>query len=81
MFSSEHHSCTKCKWIFQKKIAPIKLFISLTLSVPIPEEEKKIKLDFHFHTTLWCLKRFYEGYKGLHKTFRGTTKCENKNLT
>ena len=21
----------------------------------------KIKLNFHFHTSLWCLKRFYEG--------------------
>ena len=27
------------------------------------------------------MKRFYEGLKGFHKTFRGTTKkCENKNL-
>ena len=30
---------------------------------------------------MWCLKRFYEGPKGLHKTFSGTTKKrENKNL-
>ena len=34
------------------------------------------------HTSLWCLKRFYEGLKGPHKTFSGTTKkCENKNLS
>ena len=27
---------------------------------------------------MWCLKRFYEGLEGLHKTFSGTTKkCEN----
>ena len=40
--------------------------------------EIKIKLNFYFHTSLWCLKKFYEG---LHKTFWGTTKkCENKNL-
>ena len=42
----------------------------------------KIKLSFYFHTSLWCFKRFYEGLKGFHKTFWGTTKkCENKNLT
>ena len=23
--------------------------------------EKKIELNFYFHTSLWCLKRFYEG--------------------
>ena len=34
----------------------------------------KINLNFYFHTYLWCLKRFYEGVKGLHKTFCGTTK-------
>ena len=28
----------------------------------------KINLNFYFHT-LWCLKRFYEGLKRLHKTF------------
>ena len=27
----------------------------------------KINLNFHFHTW-WCLKRFDEGLKGLHKT-------------
>ena len=53
-----------------------------TLSVPVPDKVKKIKLNFYFHTSFWCLKKFYEGLKGLHKTFRGTTKkCENKNLT
>ena len=57
----------------------------LTLKDPLIFEsciEIKIKLTFYFHTSLWCLKRFYEGLKGLHKTFWGTTKkCENKNLT
>ena len=44
--------------------------------------EKKIKLNVYFHTSLWCLKMFYEGLKGLPKTFWVTTKkCENKNLT
>ena len=31
--------------------------------------EIKIKLNFYFHTSLWCLKRFYEGLKDLYKTF------------
>ena len=44
--------------------------------------EIKIKLNLYFYTSLWCLKRFCEGFKGLHKTFWGTTKkCENKDLT
>ena len=42
----------------------------------------KIKLNCYFHTSLWCIKRFYEGLYGLHKTFWGTTKkSENKNLS
>ena len=55
----------------------------LTLPAPcISESYVKINLSFYFHTSLWCLKRFYEGLKGLHKTFWGTTKkCENKNLS
>ena len=49
---------------------------------PNPEGREKIKLSFYFHTSLWCLKSFYEGLKGLHKTFLGSTKkCENKDLT
>ena len=27
----------------------------------------KINLNFYFHTSLWCLKSFYEGLKSLHK--------------
>ena len=27
--------------------------------------EIKIELKFYFHTSLWCLKRFYEGLKAL----------------
>ena len=43
---------------------------------------EKINLNFYFHTSLWCLKKFYEGLKGLLKTFGDTTKkCENKNLS
>ena len=39
----------------------------LTLKDPFISEsciEIKIKLNFYFHTSLWCLKRFYEGLKG-----------------
>ena len=42
---------------------------------------EKVKISFYFHTSLCCRNRFYEGLKGLHKTFWGSTKkCENKNL-
>ena len=48
------------------------LFEILTLPVLIPDEEKKNQVNFYFHTSLWCLKWFYEGLKGFHKTFWGT---------
>ena len=35
---------------------------------PNPGQSEKIKLNFYFHTSLWCLKRFYEGLKGLSVT-------------
>ena len=62
-----------------------KVFINLlTLPAPsISEKCIKIKIDinFYFHTSLRCLKRFYEDLKDLHKTFWGTTKkYKNKNL-
>ena len=34
-----------------------------------------IYLNFYVHTSLWCLKRFYEGLQGL------TKKGKNKNLS
>ena len=36
---------------------------------PNPRRREKIKFNFYFHTSLWCVKRFYEGLEGLHKTF------------
>ena len=36
---------------------------------PDPGRRKKINLNFYFDTSLWCLKRFYEGLNDLHKTF------------
>ena len=76
-------------WFFQVGICKFEFinFIpdTLTLFVLCISEscvEIKIKLSFYFHTSLWCLKRFYEGLWVLHKTFWTTTmKCENKNLT
>ena len=32
---------------------------------------EKINLNFYFHISLWFLKRFYEGPKGLHEAFLG----------
>ena len=62
------------KFVFEK--------VFLEPSRPNPGRREKIKLNFYFHISLWCLKRFYKGLKGLHKTFWGITKtCENKNLT
>ena len=40
-----------------------------------PGRREKIKINFYFHTSLWSLKRFYEGLWGT------TKKCEDKNLT
>ena len=59
-----------------------KILYCLNLSCLNPERREKIKLNFYFHTSSWCLERFYEGLKGLHKTFWGNRKkYENKNLT
>ena len=56
----------------------------LTLPAPcILKSSIKIKINLNFYSSnfLWCFKRFYEDLKGLHKTFRVTTKkCENKNF-
>ena len=48
---------------------------TLTLPVSIPYEQKNIKLNIYFHISLWCLKRFSEGLKGLHKPFEGPQRC------
>ena len=48
---------------------------SLSNSLPNPGQSEKIKLNFYFRTSLWCLKRFYEG---LHKTFWGSAKKREK---
>ena len=57
----------------------------LTLKDPIISEsciEVKIELNFYFHTSLWCLKRFYEGLKAFIKPFEAPQRSmKNKNLT
>ena len=51
-------------------------------SRPDLRRREKINWNFHFYFSLWCLKRFYEGLKGLHKIFwRFAKKCENRNLS
>ena len=37
-----------------------------------PGQRKKIKLNFYFHTSLWCLKSFYEGLKAFIKPFEAS---------
>ena len=70
------HSCFKSA-LFQMEML---LICWLAFHAPIPDEEKNW-LEFLFnHTSLRCLKRFFEGLLGLRKTFWVTTKkCENKN--
>ena len=86
MICSEFDSCFRGNKIFNFEIRSyfVKKIIT-TLSVLCISEsciEITIKLNFYFHTSLWCLKRFYEDLTRLHKTFWGTIKhCENKNLT
>ena len=36
---------------------------------PNPKRGTKLKVNFSFHIFCGNLKRFYEGLKGLHKTF------------
>ena len=41
----------------------------LNPSRPDPRRREKNSLSFYFQSSLWCMKSFYEGLKGLHKTF------------
>ena len=57
---------------------PIAKNLTLTLPVPCISEsciKIKINLNFYFHTSLWCLKSFYEGPKGLFPLHPGSG-CE-----
>ena len=82
----EFQSCFLTKYVAKiSRIFSILNGSSVTLpALCISESYIKIKLNlnFYFHTSLWYLKRFYEGLKDLDKTFwRTTKKCENKNLS
>ena len=52
-------------------------FLNFNPSRPDPEEirREKINLNFYFHTSLLCLKRFYEGLKAFIKPFEAPQKC------
>ena len=58
-------------------------WLCVCINPPSPNHgrREKTNLNFYFHFSFWCLKRFYEGLKGLHKTFSGTTKkCGNTKI-
>ena len=79
----EIHSCLILvspitKWVrrtyflqvfFTYKILKIQQINNINPSRPNPRQREKINLNFYFHTSLWCLKRFYERLKGLIKRF------------
>ena len=54
-------------WVYTKNTK--EKFIYFNPSRLDPGQKEKNNLNFYFHTSLWCLKRIYEGLKGLHKTF------------
>ena len=57
-------------------------FFYFNLSRPDYGRREKINLIFYFPTSFWCIKRLYEGFKGPHSNFQGTTKkWENKNIS
>ena len=58
-----------------------RLFV-FNLFRPNPGRREKIKLNFYFYISLWCLKRFYEGLKGLNffTLYRNGTLRVNKSL-
>ena len=47
----------------------VKLSKKFIFSCPDHGRREKINLNLYFHTSLWCLKKFYEGLKGFHKIF------------
>ena len=63
-----HRRCVAVSWIYRVRRAklnvhqtPYEKLMYVNLSRPSPGRREKIKLNFYFHTSLWCLKRFYEG--------------------
>ena len=68
--AANDNMCIKRRYYSNRSCADV----VINSSRPNPRRREKINLNFYFHTFLWCLKSFYEGLKGLHKTFLGTTK-------
>ena len=62
-------------WSEGRTSSPTYTFLTLNPFPANPGGREKFNLNFYFHFSLWCLKRFYEGLKGI------TKKCENKNLS
>ena len=54
--------------LFQKMLLS-KIPETINPSHPDRGRREKSYLNVNLHISLSCLKRFYEGFKGLHKTF------------
>ena len=53
----------------------------LKSKIHLKQTNRENLFTVYFHNSVWCLKWFHEGLKGLHKTFWCTTKKrENKNF-
>ena len=61
--------CNYYSFNYKERKKKISNPVDLNPSRPDPGQREKINLNFYFYTSLWCLKMFYEGLKGLHKSF------------
>ena len=59
--SADHFLNVYCGLDFRQLIS--------NFSPSCPDPVQREEINFYFCTSLWCHKRFYEGLKGLHKTF------------
>ena len=54
--------CTLTELVNKKnKVGDFEFGNNFNPSRPDPGGREKINSNFYFHTSLWCLKRFYEG--------------------
>ena len=63
--------CFSCIFVYNGVNSPL-ICHFVNPSCPDPGRGEKINLDCYFHTSLWCLKRFYEGPKGLQSSVKIT---------
>ena len=54
-------------WFSERFVSINSNIKALNPSRPNPGRREKIKLNFYFCTSLWCLKRFYEGLSSRHE--------------